>query len=421
MNLNELFKTVYSGEGVPTIINLEADVDLSGEDWKPIDAMWIIFNGNGHTISNLTASGMDAAGRRSGFWAYAGGVVINDLTLENVTVNGSQAGIFAGSTDGTRINNCFLKGNNVVNFVAGVEEWNGIGAICGIASTPAINVTVVEGATVTLNRGDMVTAFGCTYIDNLTGHLGTNSGTITNNGTVTATGSITYAVSNAAELEAAVKSGATDIFLNDGEYNVDNCGGKTLTISGSKNAVINVDVPVNNYPDYGFDGATVVFNGVTIKTNNQTYSGYSNLNATFNNCVIENSITLYGESTFNNCVFNVSGDQYNIWTWAAPVVTLNDCTFNSDGKAILMYGGANTKMTVNKCIFNDTGVLPDLKAAIEVGDGMGAKYELNINNTVVNGYEFNDKGIATNSKLWGNKNAMPTDALNVVIDGVEVY
>ena len=52
---------------------------------------------------------------------------------------------------------------------------------------------------------------------------------------------------------------------------------------------------------------------------------------------------------------------------------------------------------------------------------IATKNELIVNNTVVNGYEINDKGINTGSTLWGNKNSMGTDKLNVVIDGVDVY
>ena len=38
--------------------------------------------------------------------------------------------------------------------------------------------------------------------------------------------------------------------------------------------------------------------------------------------------------------------------------------------------------------------------------------------TVVNGFAVNAQ---SNSKIWGNKNNMSKDELNVVIDGVDVY
>ena len=111
----------------------------------------------------------------------------------------------------------------------------------------------------------------------------------------------------------------------------------------------------------------------------------------------------------------------NIWTWGAPVATFTSCTFNSDGKAMLLYGQANTKLTINNSVFNDNGGLADLKAAIEIGNDYNTSYELIVNNTVVNGYEINDKGINTGTTLWANKNSMPQDKLNVVVDGVDVY
>ena len=61
------------------------------------------------------------------------------------------------------------------------------------------------------------------------------------------------------------------------------------------------------------------------------------------------------------------------------------------------------------------------KAAIEIGDDYGSSYVLIVNNTVVNGYEINDKGIDTGTTLWANKNSMGKDKLSVTVDGVKVY
>lgn len=169
------------------------------------------------------------------------------------------------------------------------------------------------------------------------------------------------------------------------------------------------------------DGSTVEFQNISITTDNNTYTGYARCKATFKNCIINNSLTLYDNCTFEGCTFNVSGDQYNIWTWGAPVATFTNCVFNSDGKAMLLYGQANTHLTINDCVFNDSGVLPDLKAAIEIGNDYNTSYNLVVNNTVVNGYEINDKGINTGTTLWANKNSMGQDKLNVVVDGVDVY
>lgn len=183
LNLNALLANIPHGEGNIITVDLNVDVDLSDVKWKPITSMWVTFNGNGHTISNINA-GFDDDGRRSGFWGYAGAVTIKNLTLENVSVAGSQAGAFVGSADGTTITNCYLKGTNTVEFEAGVEDWNGIGAICGVLTNSNINVTIDEGASVLLVKDRFQTADGCTFVDNLTGYLNANNGNVVNNGTV---------------------------------------------------------------------------------------------------------------------------------------------------------------------------------------------------------------------------------------------
>lgn len=225
----------------------------------------------------------------------------------------------------------------------------------------------------------------------------------------------------------AIAAGATNIYLSEGTYVIPAAAkGKTVTFIGTGDpedvqVVVTKVGTVGENCDYGLDGSTVTFENITITTNSSTYIGYARCNGTYNNCIINGTYTLYGNSVFNNCTLNVSGDVYNIWTWGAPTAEFNSCTFNSDGKALLLYGQANTKLTVNNCIFNDNGGLTDLKAAIEIGNDYNKSYELIVNETIVNGYEINDKGINTGTTLWANKNSMPKDKLNVVVDGVDVY
>ena len=233
--------------------------------------------------------------------------------------------------------------------------------------------------------------------------------------------------SSATEISAAIAAGATSIFLTEGEYVVPTSAkGKTVTFIGTGNpedvkvGVTKVGTGGENC-DYGLDGSNATFENITITTNSSTYIGYARCNGTYKNCIINGTYTLYGDSVFEDCTFNVSGDVYNLWTWGAPTATFKNCTFNSDGKALLLYGQANTKLTVEGCTFNDNGGLTDLKAAIEIGNDYNKSYELIVNDTVVNGYEINDKGINTGTTLWANKNSMPQDKLNVVVDGVDVY
>ena len=223
-------------------------------------------------------------------------------------------------------------------------------------------------------------------------------------------------VYDSTELDAAIANGETAIALGSGNFVIpDSAQGKTLTFVGNGNTVIATqDDGSYEGCDYSLDGATVTFENITINTDSTTYTGYARLKATYNNCTINGTYTLYDDSVFNNCTFNVSGDVYNIWTWGATNATFNGCTFNSDGKALLLYGTANTNLTVNNCVFNDNGGLTDLKAAIEIGNDYNKSYTLTVNDTVVNGYEINDKGTYTGTTLFANKNSMTT--LKVTVD-----
>ena len=237
-----------------------------------------------------------------------------------------------------------------------------------------------------------------------------------------------YIASSNEGITNAISDGATTINLIQGNYVIPSSAqGKTLTIIGTgtpedvKVAVTKVGSGGENC-DYGLDGSTVTFESITITTNSSTYIGYARCNGTYKNCVINGTYTLYGDSKFERCTFNVSGDVYNIWTWGAKNMEFDRCTFNSDGKALLLYQeGTNTvNLTVKSCIFNDNGGLTSKKAAIEIGDapyGATPTYNVTVSGTTVNGNE----GFNTGTTLWGNKNSMPAERLNVTIDGVNVY
>lgn len=221
------------------------------------------------------------------------------------------------------------------------------------------------------------------------------------------------------------------VILTPGTYIIpDDAQGKTLTFIGTGNPedtkIATQDDGSYEGCDYSLDGATVTFENITINTDSKTYTGYARCKGTYKNCIINGTYTLYGDSKFENCTFNVSGDVYNIWTWGAKNIEFDKCTFNSDGKALLLYQeGTNTvNLTVKDCIFNDNGALTSKKAAIEIGDapyGATPTYNVTVSGTTVNGYEINDEGINTGTTLWGNKNSMPAERLNVTVDGVNVY
>ena len=170
------------GEGRTVDIKLTADIDLAGKTWTPIEDMWIVFDGNGHTIKNLTTE----SARRAGLFGYAGGVTIKNLTIENANVTGSQAGIFAGSGEGLTIENCFIKGQNTVTYIKTEESAGGIGVVTGVSVNNNMNVEIVNGATVSIDGSTMQTVLSEAdyYVGYKVAGYATNSGTITDNGTV---------------------------------------------------------------------------------------------------------------------------------------------------------------------------------------------------------------------------------------------
>ena len=87
------------------VVELTADIDMSGYDWVPMgdmDKRWFsgTFEGNGHTVSNLsiTEGAVDTYGSYYGFFGHTW-----DAVIRNVNVSGS------------------IEGDDSYNFCAGAE------------------------------------------------------------------------------------------------------------------------------------------------------------------------------------------------------------------------------------------------------------------------------------------------------------
>lgn len=443
-------------------VKLVNDIDLAGINWTPIGNCKTgkyfkgTFEGNGKTISNLYVDNSADQSQYStaGFfgWVDAPGATIQNIKMDGATVKGSHwtgviAGYATGKVSGCEVSNStvvgvhvnddadgdkiggivgflnehsYLNNNKVSNTT--IEGKRDIGGIAGgvAASTYEMDNNVVEDVTLTYSTLKAYASAG-KFVSGRTGYVPNNTNTASN---VT----IKYAgeVTDNAVLKNVIKAGTTEIELPEGTFIIpDEAQGKALTFIGTGDAsetkIATQDDGSYEGCDYSLDGATVTFKNITINTPSTIYTGYARCNATYIDCIINGTYTLYDNSKFVGCEFNVSGDVYNIWTWGATTAEFNGCTFNSDGKAMLLYGTVNTKLTIEGCIFNDKGGLTDLKAAIEIGNDYGKSYELIVNETTVNGYEINDKGINTGTTLWANKNSMSQEKLNVVVDGVDVY
>lgn len=133
--LKEKLTTLTSAGSEDNVINITSNIDLkAGETWTPVTvdgyngAGVITINGNGHTIKGLNAPLI------AGGFAGKSGVVIKDLTLEDVTINDTTSnqgiGAFIGNVDSMpriELNNCHLKSSTITSTggarVGGLIGW----------------------------------------------------------------------------------------------------------------------------------------------------------------------------------------------------------------------------------------------------------------------------------------------------------
>lgn len=139
--------TNYSGYTV----EITSDIDLGGKRWIPINGSGrmngIIFNGNDHTISNLTVRNNFNGGVGDygvGFVGNTNGSITwNDLSFDRAQVSfykndyysGNVGGIVMGYTYGTTVF------NNVSVTNSSISGYGKIGAILGMGADPGVRVT----------------------------------------------------------------------------------------------------------------------------------------------------------------------------------------------------------------------------------------------------------------------------------------
>ena len=220
-------------------------------------------------------------------------------------------------------------------------------------------------------------------------------------------------------LAANNSEGNIVIDLADGEYNVTNCGGKNLTINGSKNVVLIVDNEGEDGCDYGFGSSgtgvgNYTFNGLTINTTTNTgnYKGYAYMKGTFNNCNFVGSYSLNNANdfVFNNCTFDFQNGY--LWTWAANSVTFNGCTFNGNSKNILAHGYSSTTINIKDCKFNATE-----KGYASGGTIWTAAVEIDPAGTNI--YTINFTGNNTKTENYASWYRIKDNSTGHIITGVE--
>ena len=423
-----------SGTKISGTYELVADIDLGGAEFKAMSAWYAAatFNGNGYTISNAkVVSGDNDNGMEQAslfFVSTNGSLTVSDLTIKDITVttknidNGYAAAV-VGYCEGALV----LNNVDVVN--ADITGSKSSGMLVGHL-TPAGSLTATDcdvDGSITISSFEAAGHYAGEYVGTIAGNttltnctadvtLGgniknTNVGTIYGrrvSGTVVVNGATV--VTSATELSAAVAAGVTNLYLADGEYDIANCNGKTLTISGSKNAVLKVMNEGEGGADYGFHSSTVTINGVTVDTtaNTGSYKGYAYAKITYNDCAfVGGGFTTYQNASFNNCTFNLAG---YIWTWGATEVNFTKCTFVGDSRTILAHGGANTVITITDCDFAAT-----TKGYTGGGDWTAV---VEIDPTGSNTYTINFEGENTLSENYPGWTRIKDGSTGHVVNGV---
>jgi len=401
---------------------LLCDIDMTGVAYTPFNCNLTVFDGNGFTISNLNAG--QGVNGKSGLVSYLGGGLIKNLTLENATVSGCQAGLFAGQSEGGKIENCFIAGkdNKVIwsqNTTSSYDEqYSGIGAVVGWSNGGSFEVTVLDGAVVALDENGMTTLG--TKVDSFIGGGAANGNAsgIVNNG-IADTALVSAPATNEAFKDALASSDIVDVTLPDGTFTLPSPANryeqKIINISGTKDTV--VDITLGSY----MEKANITFEGVTIKGgvgkaggNGSDYAALYSENVTYIDCYFDGGFRVGRDgATFIGCTFDLTttsstGMEY-VWTYGNDVI-FDDCIFNTSGKAILVYkdgGNEVSKVTVKNCEFNadqgaKAGAIANQNcAAIEI-DNRGCGVDLVIEgNTIDSKFsgEWRIKDINSSAKI----------------------
>ena len=473
--------TSYSGWTV-TLMN---NIDLKNEEWTPIGSGGKTFNGvfdgQRHIISNLNVKGAEKVGFFGSLYGGSGvKAEIKDLIVRDATITGNHhGGVIAGSGGSGKITNCQVydstvtltpvksgekwddgdKAGGIVGFmsdghgnvegctvsnveVSGYRDIGGIvGAATGQSSSPSITGNTVKDTIIMLTNSECEDSYSDgspssnagVFVGRIAG-VSPERVTVSDNTYENVIYENYVKYENGGVISVSSLADSTLVELAAGEYTLSGAFSSypdvTFIGAGKDKTTINLGTSINSY------GGDLVFENLKlVRPAGFGYHGFQHTSSeTYNNCAIEGEYVLYAKAVFTDCTFTNTGDNYNVRTYGSQDTTFNNCIFNSDGKALLVYGDDSIeKVMINKCIFNDLGTSDVNKAAIEIGSDKGDLdyITVTITETTVNGFEVTDQktnaegktlgGDSLGTNVWGNKNLMDHDHLNVLIDGVDVY
>lgn len=461
--LDWLAKTVNGGNTLSgKTVKLAADLDMTGIDYVPAGntiasypstAFAGVFDGQGHTISNLSVASHTGEYSAAGLFGAITGTVKN-VKLANVNITsdhyaGGVVGFISTNTDAS-VQNCSVEGGSIKSTAhlkdGSYDDGDKAGGIVGLFTAPAcIDGCSVKNLTITAYR-DLGAIVGCAngsgtvkvtnctvgdnvlvVVDNSHNYRGYttdaehNAGNyvgnkynsvefITTNSSGTA--QIVYPEANAvatvngtsyATLAAAVSAvtdGSTLMIIEPQDLSSGDLkfgAGKSVTVMGAgEGSVIDASAK-SSFVECSGD---ITFVNMTFKFNQGSTEHYNiglhNRGGThvYENCKFEGQTVAWGNTTYTNCEFT-SSVKYAAFVYSGTVV-YNNCKFSGVDRAVKVYDeGPALDVTYNNCTFSCQS--PN-KAAVEVDvtENTTNLVKVAINNPVL-------EGTFGNAEHWGTQ------------------
>lgn len=464
MFYNALVQKGFVNEGLEVggkTLYINDDINMNGYVWAPMNIRHFNIEGNGKTISNLTA----AESWRSGLMGYHGGGSIKNLNLVNVTATGAQVGALAGALEGVAVENCSLE-NATINYKAYssasyTETWGGIGALTGVVpgegKKASLNNVTIKGDIV-LNYNGMETECGS---DNYVKQLGFLQHRDVTNLTDTANYVInlvdglaydevtnTYTISKAAGLAAAgkkyfAKGGtfnfAADIDMTGVEYAISAVGAWSptrLTVNGNNKTISNLVVEnqkqatlfgdVNKFDIVGLNVKDSIFKGINNMDGeysaaafvgfSEAHSGETN---TIKNCTLTN-VTISDAKYAGGFVAYASGSGNLVVDSCKLIDSTIKSEYTEDGVKFKGHAGgiigyAQTGTVSNCRVEGLTMIVEGARGGVIIGSPNDSSVTIGDGNVVVNDTTVNGN-VVTEDDMFGeaDKRADKTNYITIV-------
>ncbi len=465
--LDWLAKTVNGRNSLSgKTVKLAADLDMTGIDYVPAGntiasypstAFAGFFDGQGHTISNLSVASHSGAYSAAGLFGAITGTVKN-VKLANVNISsdhyaGGVVGYISANT-GASVQNCSVEGGSIkstahlmddgsyddgdkaggiVGYITAVDyidscsvknltitAYRDLGAIVGCAAgsgtVKVTNCTVGDNVLVVVDNSHNYKNYTTNEAHNAGNFVGRKATSVDETGSTreaqivfpaenavaTVNGTSYDTLAEAVSAVSAAPNGSTLMILEPQNFSSASSSlqfgaGKSVTVMGAgEGSVIDASAKTSSVACTG----DITFVNMTFKFNQgstQHYNiGLHNGGGTqvYENCKFEGQTVAWGNTTYNNCEFT-STVKYAAWVYSGTVV-YNNCKFSGVDRAVKVFDeGPALDVTYNNCTFSCQR--PN-KAAVEVDvtNNTTNLVKVAINNPVL-------EGTFGNAEHWGTQ------------------